>query len=133
MIGQVGFISLTCFATSQPFRWPFKLTSVTSALYSLILPLNKVSASSPEDRISASNPPSMSASSTTPCNAYSSSTTRIKGNSDTSTPAQNSIGRGEKRTSKSLVPLEMFKSEHWAEPAFLFGRLQRPYDAGNRG
>src|ERR1700738_4618861 len=107
MIGKARSIFLICLATSQPFILPFKPTSVTSALYFLVPPLNKVSASSPEDRMWLTKPPSANASSTTPCSGYSSSTIRIRGASGTLSPRHKMEG-GRQRAVDPRLPLPKY-------------------------
>src|SRR5258708_30000668 len=121
MIGKAGSISLICLATSQPFTLPFKPTSVTSALSFLLPPLNKVSASSPEDRMWLAKPPSANASSTTPCSGYSSSTIRIRGASGTLSPRHKMEGDRQTGGRPALAPAEIH------QPRFGSGRNLQVY------
>src|SRR5260221_12778409 len=73
----------------------------------LVPPLNKVSASSPEDRMWLAKPPSANASSTTPCSGYSSSTIRIRGASGTLSPRHKMEG-GAKRAADPRLPLPKY-------------------------
>src|SRR3954454_23454221 len=62
---------------------PFRLMSVTSALYGAMRPFSSVTASSPEVARAVSKPPSPRASSTRLCTGSSSSTSMIRGASST--------------------------------------------------